>query len=138
MEKEKFLLQISYSWGDEEPDIECKTKEEAWKKAKELAMKETAVVNTENQSEVGLFFDEENLKITLHYMYDDSYCYYKVVKKPDTIKNANVKRFERLYREIDFLLNSSPVEDDCTVEDNKIYSDMANLKNSLFDAGYGN
>lgn len=47
------------------------------------------------------------------------------------------ERFERLYKEIEAILNMSPAEDDCTDEENQVYSDMANLKDSLFDLGYG-
>ena len=47
------------------------------------------------------------------------------------------ERLTKLYKEIDFLLNNSPVEDDCTYEQNTMYSDMANLKCSMEDAGYG-
>lgn len=48
----------------------------------------------------------------------------------------NTKRLIALFKELDALLNMSPCEDDCTDELNKVYSDMANLKESLFDAGY--
>lgn len=48
------------------------------------------------------------------------------------------ERIEKLYKEIDTLLNLAPVEDDCSDEENEMYSDMANLKESMFDAGYGN
>ena len=47
------------------------------------------------------------------------------------------ERLIKLYKEIDFLLNSAPVEDDCTEEQNVMYFDMANLKCSMEDAGYG-
>lgn len=46
------------------------------------------------------------------------------------------ERIKKLYKEIDFLLNHSSCIDDCTKEQNKMYSDMANLKNSMEDAGY--
>ncbi len=46
------------------------------------------------------------------------------------------ERLRNLYKEIDFLLNHAPVEDDCTDEENEMYSDMANLKNSMENAGY--
>lgn len=46
------------------------------------------------------------------------------------------ERLKNLYKEINFLLNNSPIEDDCTDEENEMYSDMANLKNSMEDAGY--
>lgn len=40
-------------------------------------------------------------------------------------------RIDKLYKELDYLLNHSPVEDDCTDEENQMYSDMANLKISI-------
>ena len=42
------------------------------------------------------------------------------------------KRLEKLYHEIDAILNLAPIEDDCTDSENALYSDMANLKESLF------
>lgn len=48
------------------------------------------------------------------------------------------ERLEKLYKEIDTLLNLAPIEDDCSDEENEMYSDMANLKESMSDAGYGN
>lgn len=47
------------------------------------------------------------------------------------------ERLNALYKEIDFLLNNAPWEEDCTDEENAMYSDMANLKETMFDAGYG-
>lgn len=47
------------------------------------------------------------------------------------------ERLDGLYKEVETLLNLAPVEDDCTDEENVMYSDMANLKESMFDAGYG-
>lgn len=44
------------------------------------------------------------------------------------------ERFIRLYAELEFLLNNAPVESDCTDEENKMYSDMANLKTSMEEA----
>ena len=41
------------------------------------------------------------------------------------------ERLTNLLRELDFFLNYSPVEDDCTDKENEMYSDMANLKNSI-------
>lgn len=46
------------------------------------------------------------------------------------------ERLIKLYKELDELLNLSPWEEDCTDEENKMYSDMAILKESIFDAGY--
>ena len=47
------------------------------------------------------------------------------------------ERLEALYKEVETLLNLAPIEDDCTEEENSMYSDMANLKESMFDAGFG-
>lgn len=47
------------------------------------------------------------------------------------------KRLKDLYQEIKTLLNMAPCLDDCTDQENEVYSDMANLYNSLYDAGYG-
>lgn len=47
------------------------------------------------------------------------------------------ERLEALYKEVKTLSNLAPAEDDCTDEENTMYSDMANLKGSMFAAGYG-
>lgn len=47
-----------------------------------------------------------------------------------------VERLRNLCKEIDIILNNAPCVGDCTDEDNAVYSDMASLKESLFDAGY--
>ena len=57
-----------------------------------------------------------------------------VLKEQDETDN---KRLQALYKEIDTLLNMAPCEEDCTYEENAMYSDMANLKNSLFDVIQG-
>ena len=77
----EYLLKIHYSWGDEEPDMQFATREEAWSKAKEMAMEEVQTVCAEHECEVGLFVDEQECKIQLHYTYDDEYCYYIVEEK---------------------------------------------------------
>lgn len=41
------------------------------------------------------------------------------------------ERLTNLLEELDFFLNNSPIEDDCTDKENEMYSDMANLKNSI-------
>lgn len=46
------------------------------------------------------------------------------------------ERLRKLYRMLDSILNLAPIEDDCTAEENDMYSDMANLKNSMFILGY--
>lgn len=46
------------------------------------------------------------------------------------------ERIIKLYKELDAILNNAPAEEDCSDEENEMYSDMANLKDSIFDAGY--
>ena len=41
------------------------------------------------------------------------------------------ERLEALEKELDNLLNMAPIEGDCTKNENEMYSDMANLKNSI-------
>lgn len=47
------------------------------------------------------------------------------------------ERLKALYKEVEVLLNLAPCVEDCTDEENDMYSEMANLKEALFDAGYG-
>lgn len=76
-----YLLKIAYSWGDEESDILMNSFEEAWKYAKELAINELETVCTEHECENAISFDKENGTILIHYIYDDTYCKYDIVKK---------------------------------------------------------
>ena len=39
----------------------------------------------------------------------------------------------KLHRELERLLNMAPIIDDCTEKENAMYSDIANLKESIFD-----
>ena len=48
-------------------------------------------------------------------------------------KDKTRERLQSLFNEIDTLLNMAPCEDDCSNEENIMYSNMANLKESLFD-----
>ena len=41
------------------------------------------------------------------------------------------ERLTNLLGELDFFLNNSPIEDDCTDKENEMYSNMENLKNSI-------
>lgn len=47
------------------------------------------------------------------------------------------ERLRKLYDELEFLLNNAPDEYDCTYEENEMYADIANLKSSVENAGYG-
>jgi len=40
-------------------------------------------------------------------------------------------RLNKLLKELDYFLDHAPTEDDCTNEENEMYSDMANLKYSI-------
>ena len=77
---EIYLLKISYSWGDEEADQEFTSFEDAWKEAKAMAIDESETTSEEYECEIGLFFNKEEGLIKLHYTYDDSYCFYKIMK----------------------------------------------------------
>ena len=82
---ETWLLKITYSWGEEEPDIKVYgTFEQAWQKAKQMAADEAEISSLEWETEIGLRFEKkpevEEGKITLHYTYDESYCWYKINK----------------------------------------------------------
>lgn len=43
------------------------------------------------------------------------------------------ERINKLFEELDTLLNTAPVEEDCTDKQNAMYSDMANLKESIYE-----
>ena len=76
-EKEKFRLEIKYSWGDEEKPTEFDSFSEAWSEAKRLAIDEAEITSTEHECPVELDFSSG--RIILHYLYDDTYCYYNIV-----------------------------------------------------------
>lgn len=46
------------------------------------------------------------------------------------------ERLRKLYRMLDSVLNLAPNECYCTDEENEMYSDMANLRSSMFHLGY--
>lgn len=46
------------------------------------------------------------------------------------------ERLRQLYLMLDLVLNLAPGECYCTYEENEMYSDMANLKNRMFNLGY--
>lgn len=78
-EYDPYIIKISYSWGDEESDIFCPSKEEAIREAKENLLKEVEISASEHpESEIGVHIDDNNMYI--HYNYDDTYCYYNIVK----------------------------------------------------------
>lgn len=77
-----YKLDITYSWDDAEEGMQFTSFQKAWEKAKELAMKEVETISIEHGAESGLFIDSDMVQekgtITLHYLYDDTYCYYRV------------------------------------------------------------
>ena len=77
----KWLLKIGYSWGEEEPDQVFLSKEDAWEKARQMALEEAETASWEHDCEVGLAFDKEAYAITLHYTYDSEYCRYSVIEE---------------------------------------------------------
>lgn len=76
----RYGIRITYSWGEKEPVIECATLEDAWRKAREDALTEAETASEGHGCEVGLEFKHSEGRITLHYTYDDEYCYYNIVK----------------------------------------------------------
>ena len=85
----KWLLKISYSWGDEEPYQEFNSFKEAWDTAKKDACNEAEIASIEANDEtceIGLTFEkeEDRGRISLHYTYDNSYCYYDVLPQEVT------------------------------------------------------
>jgi hypothetical protein len=44
-----------------------------------MAVKEAEVAGTENNAIIGVEFDFPKEEITLHYTYDDEYCYYRLI-----------------------------------------------------------
>ena len=87
-----YFLKISYSWGDEEPLIPVDSFEHGWEKAKAMAINELETSCTGHECENGISFDEENRKIAVHYMYDNEYCYYEVIKK-DSMEKTEAHSF---------------------------------------------
>ena len=78
---DKVKIKISYSWGDEEsPYKSFDSKEDAYKKACELACNEAYEYNSEFDADrrCEVLFDAASLSISLHYLGDDSWCYYNI------------------------------------------------------------
>lgn len=82
----KYGIQITYSWGDEEPIENYGTynsKEDAFEQACILAAKEAYVQNEEFIQEHDyciVTFVATEYAIDLYYAYDDEYCYYRIVE----------------------------------------------------------
>lgn len=101
--EESYVLSISYSWGDNEPDLKFSSFEKAWKKAKSMAMEEAETASTEHECEIGLTIQSiDSLKegtISLHYTYDNSYCIYYVCKKIGTETGCDEYYFSEVLNE---------------------------------------
>lgn len=85
----KWLLKISYSWGDEEPYQEFNSFEEAWDTAKRmLVMKQKQhplkLMMKPVKQDLQFEKEEDRGRISLHYTYDNSYCYYDVLPQEVT------------------------------------------------------
>lgn len=76
-----YLLKIAYSWGDEESDIPMNSFEEAWEYAKKMAIDELETVCIEHECENAISFDKEKGTIMIHYIYDNTFCKYSIVKE---------------------------------------------------------
>lgn len=78
---ESYVIKISYSWGDEESDILCRNYEEAWETAKKMLFDEAYISASEHESEIGIGFSKEEDRMYIHYLYDDEYCFYDIIKR---------------------------------------------------------
>lgn len=81
----KFIINISYSWGEAEEPIEINALTEygAFTQMMDLALKEVAVSMEMNYcfaptNPTTVCLDMCNRKIILHYGYDDEECYYEL------------------------------------------------------------
>lgn len=79
----EYSIKITYSWGDEEePYGKYPSKDEAFKAMCTIAAREAYVQNEEG--EIGrtciLMFDAAKGAIDLHYDYDNTWCYYRVIE----------------------------------------------------------
>lgn len=77
----KFVINIEYSWGEEEYPIEikCETKEDAFKNMLDLAHKEIEeTISSWPEHNISLYIKPYMDMITLDYGYDNSECYYKL------------------------------------------------------------
>jgi len=59
----------------------------------------------------------------------------KVVNTKET-KKLMREKLEKVYQDIELCLIMAPEEDDCTDEENEMYADMSNLRDSMYNAGY--
>lgn len=79
-------IKITYSWGDcEDPDQygQFLDEESAYYEMCRLAAQEAYVYNEEFKEErtCEVYFDGFNKKVDLHYVHDNTWCYYEVIKE---------------------------------------------------------
>jgi len=75
----KYVIYIDNSWGGEDNIVDgFETVEDAWIKAKELAMDEADTSSSGHECEIELHVDSINYKISIYYTYAGEYAYYTV------------------------------------------------------------
>lgn len=81
--KEKYGIEITYSWGDEEEGLygNYDTPEDAYEAMCQLAAKEAFVQGEEYLPEntCSVYFNPAKKQIDLHYESDNTWCYYRIV-----------------------------------------------------------
>lgn len=84
--KTSYGIQISYSWGEEEPIYDgFETKEKAYEEACRLAGQEGYVQNEEFDEDrtCYIYMNAAEYAVDLHYDVDNEWCYYRVVEVLD-------------------------------------------------------
>lgn len=93
-----YLLKITYSWGDEEPEMRFDSFENAWDEAKRLALNEVQTYCTEDQpgEDASIYIISSSILqegvISLLYTDDHSECRYTVCPE-----ETNCSRYEHYY-----------------------------------------
>ena len=93
-----YLLKITYSWGDEEPEMRFDSFENAWDEAKRLALNEVQTYCTEDQpgEDASIYIISSSILqegvISLLYTDDHSECRYTVCPE-----ETDCSRYERYY-----------------------------------------
>jgi hypothetical protein len=76
----KFIINIKYSWGDEEEPIivETDNKEDAFNHMIDLAVKEIKETTKEHDEDIFIRIFPQDFDILLDYGYDGEQCYYEL------------------------------------------------------------
>lgn len=77
--KDKSNIEITYSWGESEPIIKCKSHKKAWKKLKKMAINELETASIEHDCNCYITFDSLANELILNYVYDNETATYKLV-----------------------------------------------------------